>query len=94
MALSYNLVEGPRYRFAPVLEFVGWSVLDGQVTEFNDSDVFVGVFDADGQNIVNIKVGGRLADYCGGSIYAGWGHSLTDERWYEDVFRVDFRRTF
>ena len=92
------------YSVKPILEFVGWSVLEGQVFDFNDAAVDptnanisagdIGPVDADGDTIVNIKIGTRVANCCGGSLYAGWGHSLTGDRWYQDIFRFELRRMF
>ena len=81
------------YRVKPIVEFVGWSVLEGQVFDF-DRLPRAGVVDADGDTIVNLKIGARLANACGGSFYAGYGHSLTGDRWYEEIFRLEFRRIF
>ena len=89
-------------KVTPVVEFVGWSVLDGQVFEFNDDLIDptnpasgqLGPQDATGDTIVNVKVGTRISDKCGRSFYAGWGHSLTGDRWYQDIFRIEMRRMF
>src|SRR5207248_2481249 len=52
VGLSYNIYDGPKFRIAPVVEFVGWSVLNGKV-----SDEFGNTADASGQTIVNGKFG-------------------------------------
>ena len=105
-ALGYNLVQGRQYRLTPVVETVGWSVLEGQVFDFNDQLVVPGrpdppnsgaaldSVDADGDTIVNLKIGARVADYRGTSVYGGWGRSLTGDRWYRDIFRFEIRRSF
>jgi hypothetical protein len=85
---SVEVYRGPRVSFAPVVELVGWRILDGFQT-------VLGVpFEADGTNIVNIKVGARLAWDDGGSIYGGWGRALTEQHWYQDIFRLEYRRAF
>lgn len=75
-----------------VVEFVGWTVLDGgtaittpPVTTFTD---------ATGDTIANAKVGLRYRFNGIDSIYAGYGRALTVEQWYEDVFRFEYRRAF
>lgn len=104
VGLAFDWIKGCNHRVTPVVEMVGWSVLEGQVFDFNDAAVDrtngsltagnIGPVDADGDTIINIKIGARIADYCGSSIYAGWGHALSDDRWYEDIFRLEFRRFF
>jgi hypothetical protein len=93
----YNAVRTERFRFAPTLEFVGWTALSGRTgigTE-NQSE------SAAGQTIVNAKLGARFAigDYfkSGGStplndrvsLYAGYGRSLTGDVWYKNIFRLE-----
>lgn len=81
---SFTVYDRNRVRFGPVVELVGWHVLDG-----NES---VGL-DAGGTNIVNLKIGGRLT-YSGGSVYVGYGHALTDKVWYDDILRFEYRYSF
>ena len=47
----------------------------------------------DGDTIVNLKLGMRYTD-CNRTVYAGWGHSLTGDRWYRDIFRVEYELRF
>src|SRR5262249_48720006 len=82
---SYEIFSSDRMAFAPVVELVGWHVVNGQQTN--------GTLDAGGTNIVNIKVGAR-ATFGQSSLYAGWGHALTDAVWYEDIVRVEYRVRF
>lgn len=79
---SYNL------RFAPVLEIVGWRVLDGFQTNPPPGGP------AEGVNIVNLKVGGRFVMRDRSSIYIGYGKALTDDVWYDDLFRFEYRFSF
>jgi hypothetical protein len=83
---SFTVYETDRVRFAPVIELVGWRVRDGNQTAAEGSD-------ASGINIVNLKIGGR-AVFGQGSVYAGYGHALTDHTWYDDIFRFEYRHTF
>ena len=59
------------------------------------------LLDADGDTIVNFKIGLRLGfDHDGlslgdrSSLYAGYGRALTGDVWYEDVFRFEYRVAF
>jgi hypothetical protein len=49
---------------------------------------------AAGDTIVNAKIGIRT--YLGehNDIYVGYGHALTGDRWYRDVFRIEYRLAF
>jgi hypothetical protein len=94
IGLGYNWCQHGCWTVTPVVEFVGWTVLDGQVTEFDDQGTLLGPVDASGDTIVNVKVGARITDCCGGGFYAGYGRSLTGDRWYEEIVRLEFRRPF
>jgi hypothetical protein len=79
----------------PVVEVVGWSVLDGQKTNRG------GVFDAEGDTIVNLKAGIRFYfgdatafEAPGSSLYVGYGRALTGDVWYSDIARVELRVVF
>jgi hypothetical protein len=41
--------------------------------------------------VVNVKLGARLDLGRQASIYAGYGQAVTGDRWYQDVFRVEFQ---
>ncbi len=83
---SFELYRGDDLRFAPVIELVGWHVLDGFQTST--------LSEADGVNILNLKVGGRFGFRNGSSVYVGYGHALTDDVWYDDLFRIEYRYSF
>jgi hypothetical protein len=74
-----------RVRFAPVAELVGWRVLNGNQT--------AAIGDASGINIVNLKLGARTV-FEGGSVYVGYGFALTDDSWYDNVLRFEYRVEF
>jgi hypothetical protein len=90
--LSCLLWESENVRISPVTEFVGWTVLDGKSTFLDPAGGTV-IEDATGDTIVNGKFGIRFSTGAN-SLYVGYGHALTGDRWYEDVLRIDFRRTF
>jgi hypothetical protein len=102
VGLGYDLAHVCGRTFTPVVECVGWSVLGGQVFEFNDALVnpnqpltgLIGPRSASGDTIVNLKLGTRIANTRGGSIYAGYGRCLTGDRWYQDIFRLELRKMY
>jgi len=81
-----DLFRRPGLSLGPVVELVGWHVLGGFQTG--------AVADADGTNIVNLKIGGRVTLKDRDSIYFGYGHHLTDSTWYDDIWRFEYRRSF
>jgi hypothetical protein len=78
---GFDLLNRGSVQLGPVVELVGWRVLGG----YQAVDI-----DADGTNIVNLKIGGRLS-LAGNSIYVGYGFALTDEVWYDDILRFEYR---
>jgi hypothetical protein len=74
----------------PVVEFVGWTVLDGK-EEINPSR---GVTDASGETIVNGKFGLRFGYGERTEVYIGYGRGLTGTVWYRNDFRAEYRINF
>jgi hypothetical protein len=85
---SVDLYSTENLSFGPVVELVGWRVLGGYQTNGGNPS------EADGTNIVNLKFGARANWVNGSSIYAGYGLALTDEDWYNDIFRFEYRLSF
>jgi hypothetical protein len=85
---SYRVINRDTFHLAPVVELVGWHVIGGLQTATSGSP------NADGINIVNLKVGARATFTKGNSVYLGYGHALTSEVWYTDLVRVEYRHTF
>lgn len=73
----------------PVVEVVGWTVLDGKKLPAPGAPV-----DASGDTIVNAKFGVRADFYDRHQFYLGYGRSLTGEHWYEDIARLELRTRF
>lgn len=105
LGLGYDVYKHKNFKVTPITEFVGWTVLNGLETTFSPVTGAVpagvdylpkthGTIDVAGQTIVNAKVGVRTYFGCGNDIYVGWGHALTRERWYENILRVEYRKTF
>jgi hypothetical protein len=79
---SVEVVRKARYAIAPVVELVGWHIVNGFVTPPADTS---------GLNIVNLKLGVRTTMTSGASIYVGYGHALTTTDWYDNILRIEFR---
>jgi hypothetical protein len=90
LGLRYDVWEYADWRLAPIVEAVGWSVLDGRESRLLP-DGTTAVRDSGGTNVVNLKVGARLDLGERAGLYAGYGRAVTGERWYRDVFRLEFR---
>ncbi len=89
---SENCWGGRPMRLTAVTEVVGWDVFGGQFS-LNSSSTGAAVADASGTSIVNLKIGARLT--CGqNSLYAGWGHALTEQAWYRDIARIELCHAF
>ena len=89
---GYTCYDCNGVSITPLLEFVGWSVVDGLVTNLQPPDALV-VNDAN-TTIVNVKAGVRIniaRDACSAhSIYAGFGQAMTNDAWYDSIVRVDW----
>lgn len=93
LGMHYDVYKTCKATVSPVVEFVGWTVLSGQESAVTPSG-FVLVKDASGDTIVNAKLGVRLTMDKLGDFYAGYGRSLTGDRWYENTWRLEFRWFF
>jgi len=87
---SFDVVSSRTTHFAPVVELVGWHVLSG----FQTSTVAppTGTGDASGLNILDLKVGARLATANGSSLYVGYGWALTSNVWNDHALRLEYRK--
>jgi hypothetical protein len=85
----YRSCDGCR-RITPILELVGWTVLNGKETVFPPG---VAV-DAAGDTIINAKAGVRFFTGEHSNFYVGYGRALTGEVWYKDIVRVEFRMMY
>lgn len=91
--LHYDLYRTESWTVAPVVEFVGWTVLNGKETVVPPAGAPF-IEDAAGQTILNIKVGMRVKYSDWTDLYVGYGRPLTGDRWYSDTLRVEFRLLF
>lgn len=82
---SVDIYSNGRTRVAPVVELVGWRVVDGYSTAEGGK--------ISGINVVNLKIGGRVA-VGSSSLYVGYGKALTDATWYDELIRFEYRYGF
>ena len=84
----------------PVTELVGWYVIDGLALSSADGTPFGTTFpgfgyrQTEGENIVNLKFGLRFGFRNSSSLFVGYGKALTDDVWYDDILRVEYRGNF
>jgi hypothetical protein len=88
--VSYNLWSDGTRALAPVVETVGWTAVDGLKSQLLPSGVPL-IEGAAGDTIINLKLGVRGRVGPNADMYVGYGHALTDQRWYQDIVRVEFR---
>ena len=89
LGISYDLWKARTgVRVTPVLEFIGWNVRGGSVTETT------GLVDATNTNIANLKGGARVFFNTRDSVYLGYGRELTHIGWYRDFLRLEYRHIF
>ncbi|MGI8991024.1 MAG: hypothetical protein ACR2I2_15780 [Bryobacteraceae bacterium] len=84
---SYDAYSSSQFRFTPVLEAVGWSILGGDVTRTDSNST-------SGANIFNLKLGARISTGGQSSIYIGYGRALSHVHWYHDIVRLEYRWAF
>lgn len=97
LGLGYDIFSCPECgrRITPVVEVVGWTVLGGLASGSRDgTGATAFVEEASGDTIVNLKAGTRFWFGPCDSLYAGYGHALTSDVLYEDILRLEYRRTF
>jgi len=93
---SFAAYKSDKVQFAPVVELVGWRIFGGMWNNAAQLAQTGHPLDtADGSNIVNLKVGARTTFGSSNSFYVGYGHALTTaNRWYSQILRVEYRRSF
>jgi hypothetical protein len=92
--LGYDVTPEAQVRFTPVVELVGWRILDGiGIWTPDGTPAKAQVTEAKGTNIVNVKIGARFGVRQSDAIFVGWGKALTDDHWYDNILRVEYRLT-
>ena len=87
---EWNTDSKSRYKAViPTLEFVGWAVVDGKETEPNGK-----LHAPDPGLILNIQPGVRIL--CGQNKDIGFSSAfaVTNDHWYDELFRFEFRWFF
>ena len=93
LGLKWELYNDGDFAFAPVVEAVGWTFLDGKKT-LVAADGTATVSSASGDTIVNLKAGMRFAVVGMGDLYVGYGFPITGARRYAEIYRVEWRMAF
>ncbi|MCI0380231.1 MAG: hypothetical protein L0215_21815 [Gemmataceae bacterium] len=93
LGLVYGQNSGNEIWLTPVVEVVGWSVLNGKTQIVTSPGTFV-IEDASGQTIVNVFGGVRIGLGGNADIYAGYGRCVTSSAWFRDYARVELRILF
>jgi hypothetical protein len=93
LGLSYGLPKPNEFWLTPVVEVVGWTVLDGKESQSPPFTPPI-IEDAAGDTIVNLKLGGRVGFGNRSDFYVGWGRALTGNVWYKDIVRLEYRLFF
>ena len=89
IGFSYGERPADDLWLTPVVEVVGWTVLDGAQSVAPPLPPVVQ--DAAGDTIVNIKLGARLGLGNVADLYTGYGRALTGDVWYKDIWRTELR---
>ncbi|MCI0381265.1 MAG: hypothetical protein L0215_27080 [Gemmataceae bacterium] len=88
--VSYTAFDNGRASVAPVVEVLGWTVLDG-LESFPPQNLAT---DASGDTIINAKFGVRFGLGRNSDLYLGYGRALTGDVWYRDIYRLEYRLRF
>ncbi len=93
LGLGYNWYQSCELTVTPVAELVGWTILSGNSSVVH-SGGNVEIESAAGDTILNAKLGVRIGFGDNQQVYAGFGQALTGDRWYDQVFRLEYRIMF
>ena len=91
IGFSYGERPCDRLWLNPVVELVGWTVLNGEEAVTPPITPPLVIADAAGDTIVNLKLGVRIGLGDRADFYAGYGRALTGEVWYKDILRTELR---
>lgn len=91
---SVDVFSNDTVRISPMFELVGWHVVDGFETNCDPVTLDCGDYKAGGVDIFNAKIGARFTIRNRHSVYVGTGWALTDDVWYKNVFRLEYRLRF
>lgn len=97
--LGYIAHDDGQFVVVPVVEIVGWTFIDGQKSSLKLASAGDLPKTADGDTIVNVKPGIRFGwknpgDPVGfqrNSLYLGWAHPISNDRFYQNMVRLEYR---
>lgn len=92
LGLVYGMRCSNEIWLTPVVEVVGWTILDGRMQVASSPTTFT-IEDASG-TIVNGNLGVRIGFGDRADIYAGYGRAFTGAAWFRDIARVELRLFF
>lgn len=95
LGLAYDFTMRSGWRVTPVVELVGWNVLGGLETAVTSGATppFEGseVSDPAEGSILNAKFGLRFWTRGRNSFSISYGTAVTDQVWYDDIVRLEYR---
>jgi hypothetical protein len=92
---SYVAYKSDKVQFTPVIELVIWKIFGGMWNDPTTPANMSTISSADANNIMNLKFGARTTIGKNTSFYVGYGHALTSANfWYQQILRVEYRRSF
>lgn len=104
VGVGYEVYKNEHLRIVPITEWMGWTVLAGtesffgQVNATPPANLILphthGVEKAAGDTIINGKIGIRTYFGEHSDLYFGYGQVVTKDRWYNDIWRVEYRYIF
>ena len=93
VGLSYGRRNPYGVWYVPVLEGVGWSVLNGKSIVASSPDNFI-IQEIHGQHIINAYLGVRWGYGDRINMYTGYGRAFTGQAWERDFFRIEMRYSY
>jgi hypothetical protein len=93
LGVGFGQVEPESWWAIPVFEAVGWTVLNGQDTQYISPTQQL-IKSAAGETIVNLKAGLRWGFGECVDMYVGYGRAVTGDIWYQDIVRAELRIKF
>jgi hypothetical protein len=100
--LSYQVAEIAHVRVMPTVEGVGWTIVGGRESaELGSTEPIIQ--HSYGTTILGAFYGARftfgddiasLGYLALSDLYVGYGHTYTVDRWYQDIFRIEYRLRF
>jgi hypothetical protein len=88
---GYEVYHCGCWRVTPIIEFVGWTVLEGkEFSPFQTPETK----DAAGDTILNAKFGVRVSIGDHNDVSVSYGRALTGDVWYKEILRLEYRLLF